>query len=393
MYNLDFHGRPTLTVSEVRHGIYFNGTFKVMSVSEKNGEISEEGNKFSLLVCDYTENQFLSADPTTIGLPAYLNQSLLPVTLWDNFADAARRLNLKVGDFVYLDNLLGRQVRHEDGTCNVVAVLHGDPKADHPEKFIRIQPENRKIESQAIRLAQLKKMLESENQILEAVVKVKEEPVVEVKTSKSTDIVKVKKQQTKRTFAIKAQEDTISPHPVTPSASTSISTSVGGDSYAVTTILSVRSFPSDNAKFCVKAKIVVFSPQNFYDMVRFLCSKCGGTTELARFNESNGSCSHCGAMAGASPKFIWVFCMIIEDPTGDLAVIVADEEATEFLGISAFNLTAPENESRLKQVISIFEQLLNYNQTELLFCIKSYRVDSFDGISHLRYRLFNTKLN
>lgn len=381
-----------MTVSEVRNGIFFNGTFKVMKLSEKN---SEELNQFSFLACDYTENPFLSADPTAINLPAHLNQCLLPVTLWDNFADTARKLNLKAGDFVYLENLLGRQVRHDDGTCNIVAVLHGDPKTTYPENFVKIQKENRKIESQATRLAQLKKLIESENQILEAVVKVKEEPEVKSK-SEPVSLVRVKKQQTKRTFAIKSNDNlgsnTLTTAGTSSSTNTSITTSIGNESLAITTILSVRSFPSDNAKFCVKSKITVFSPQNFYDMVRFYCTKCEGTTDLARFNETFGTCSHCKTVTRRDPKFIWVFCMVIEDPTGDLAVIIADEDANEFLGISAFNLTAPENESRLKQVISIFEQLLNSNQSELLFCIKSYRVDSDDGISHLRYRLFNTKL-
>lgn len=395
-------GRPTMAVSEVRQGIYFNGTFKVMKISER--QPSDELNQFSFLVCDYTENPFLSADPTAVGLPAHLNQCLLPVTLWDNFAETAKKLNLKAGDFVYLDNLLGRQVRHNDGTCNIVAVLHGDPKAKYPENFVKIQKENRKIESQAVRLAQLKKLLESENQILEAVVKVKEEPKVKIETAASS-AVKTKKQQMKRTFAIKSEsvKDNIISTTATKSINittnanssnsrTSITTTIGGDSFAITTILSVRSFPSDNAKFCVKTKITVFSPQNFYDMVRFYCKKCEGTTELARFNESNGICSHCKTVTRKDPEFIWVFCMVIEDPTGDLAVIVADQDATDFLGIPAFNLTAPENDPRLKQVISIFEQLLNSNQSELLFCIKSYRVESDEGISHLRYRLFNTKL-
>lgn len=388
--------RPTMTVSEVRHGIYFNGTFKVMKLSDYSGDL----NQFSFLVCDYTENPYLTSDPQSIGLPDYLNNSLLPITLWDNFAEEARRLNLKVGDFVYLDNLLGRQVRHDNGVCNVVAVLHGDPKAKNLDHFIKVVKENKKIESQAVRLAQLKKTMESENQIIEAVApKSKDEPqqpAAQFPLSKSfvTEQAKIKKQQTKRTFAIKAPEPSpLSSEPESVSLPSKFSTtSVGGDSYAVTTILSVRSYPSDNAKFCVKARIVSLSPSNFYEMVRYVCDKCEGTTDLLRFNETQ-SCSHCQAVnQSQNIKFIWVFCMIIEDATGDLAIIVADEDARHFLGCSAFNLSSPENETKLKQVISIFEQLLSDNESEHLFCIKTYRVDNEDGISNMRYRLFNTKL-
>lgn len=382
--------RPAMTVSEVRHGIYFNGTFKVMKVSDSSGD---EMNQFSLIVCDFTENPYLSADPQSIGLPAYLNNSLLPVTLWDNFAEEARRINLKAGDFVYFDNLVGRQVRHENGLCNVVAVLHGDPKVKVLENFIKVVKENKKIDSQAVRLAQLKKTMESEDQILEAVApKIKE--ALPQTTATVSEQAKIKKQQTKRTFAIKTNESSpLSSEPETISSSSKFSTtSVGGDSYAVTTILSVRSYPSDNAKFCVKARIVSLGPSNFYEMVRYVCDKCDGTTDIMRFNETK-TCSNCRAVnQSQNLKFIWVFCMIIEDATGDLAIIVADEDARNFLGCAAFNLSSPENETKLKQVISIFEQLLSDNESEHLFCIKTYRVDNEDGISNMRYRLFNTKL-
>lgn len=387
--------RPTMTVSEVRHGIYFNGTFKIMKVSESSGS---DMNQLSLIVCDYTENPYLSADPQSIGLPAYLNNSLLPVTLWDNFAEEARRLNLKSGDFVYFDNLLGRQVRHENGLCNVVAVLHGDPKVKVLENFIKAVKENKKIDSQAVRLAQLKKTMESEDQIIEAVApKIKEAPskLAPQLVTTVSEQVKIKKQQTKRTFSIKTTESSplSSEPPETISSSSKFSTtSVGGDSYAVTTILSVRSYPSDHAKFCVKARIVSLGPSNFYEMVRYVCDKCDGTTDIMRFNETK-TCSHCHvANQSQNLKFIWVFCMIIEDATGDLAIIVADEDARSFLGCSAFNLSSPENETKLKQVISIFEQLLSDNESEHLFCIKTYRVDNDDGISNMRYRLFNTKM-
>ena len=229
--------RSALTVSEVRHGTYFNGIFKVMKISKSSVE-----NQFSLLVCDYTESPFLSSNPELLDLPSYLNQCLLPVTLWDNFAEEAKRLNLKAGCYVYFDNLLGRQIRHEDGTVNVVAVLHGDPKASFLENYIKIQKESKKIESQAIRLEQLKKSLESEQQIIEAV-----NPKQEQEPPKALPVIVSKKQQTKRTFSIKTEQTSVRKF---------TTTSISGDSFAVTTILSVRSFPSDNAKFCVKAKIL-----------------------------------------------------------------------------------------------------------------------------------------
>lgn len=377
--------RATLSVSEVRHGIYFNGTFKVMKVSE-----SSDPNQFSLLVCDYTENPFLSSNPELLNLPKYLDQSLLPVTLWDNFAEEARRLNLKPGDFVYFDNLLGRQVRHEDGTVNVVAVLHGDPKATNLENFIKLQRESKKIESQATRLAQLKQSIESEQEIVEAV-KPKVEPVLPPKSA----VITIKKQQTKRTFAIKK---TASDNIITATAPTSadscnfVKTFVGGDSFAITTILSVRSFPADNAKFCVKAKIVALSPASFYEMVRYVCHRCNFTTKLTQFIEES-KCQHCDALPPNDPKFIWVFSLVIEDATGDLALIVADEDGSHFLNCPAFNLATPGNEEKIEKLTLNFGKMLTVeNQPENLFCIKSYRVNADDGLSHLRYRLFNTKL-
>lgn len=372
--------RPTLSVSEVRPGVYFNGTFKVMKIS--GGDNDEQ---FSFLVADFTENPFLSADPEAIGFPAHLSQCLLPVTLWDNFAVEARRLNIKVGDFVYLDNLVGRSVNHGNGMTNVVAVLHGDPLTRSFDKFIRIQKENKKIDSQAVRLAQLKESLLSENQIIEAV-KPKTEPVA---------IASEKKKSTKRTFAVSnvtvATTSTSVPFTIPHQDMKFETTSVSGDSLAITTILSVRSFHEDNSKFCVKARILSLSPSSFWEMVRFMCDYCHCTTDLMQFSQSN-TCSRCKTICRKTPKFVWVFGIVIEDATGDLAIICADEDAESFLGFPAFNLLEFEEESWLKHIMAIFEQLLNSNQSEHLFCIKSYRVDNEDGTSSLRYRLFNTKM-
>lgn len=409
--------RPTLTVSEIRNGMFFNGTFKVIKISENESGVN---NQFSLLVCDYTENPFLSADPTVLQLPAYLNQSLLPVTLWDNFADEARKLQLKDGDFVYFDNLVGRQVRHTDGSTKILAVLHGDPKAKNlEEKFIRIQKDAKKIaliESQAVRLEQLKQSLASEDLILKAA----SAAATIAKPSPSNSVLKVKKLQTKRTFAIKKEEeekneavegekekinlnekiDTISSTNENDIANVSIqplvTTSIGGgDSFAVTTILSVRSYPADNSKFCIKARVVLIYPsQSLYEAVRFVCGDCGKTTPLPEFRELDQKCSLCNKSVteGAQNRFIWVFCVVLEDATGDLPVIVAEEDAVDFLGIPAFNLYDPENESKINQVSSIFKTLVELEE-EQLFCIKSYRVNHpSDNSSSIRYRLFNTNL-
>ena len=399
--------RPTLTVAEVRHGVYFNGTFKIMKLSER-AENQSQSNQFSLLICDYTENPFLTSDPEVLGLPSYLSNCLLPLTLWDNFAEEAKRLNFKAGDYVYFDNLLGRQVIHANGTVNVVAVMHGDPKVKFMENFINVQKEGKKIESQATRLAQLKQTIfESEDQIIEAAKpKIKEEPIaqpvqlvqsqvqvqeplrVSTQQQQQQQQVKRKKQQTKRSFAIKSEPEGESQCQTCKITTTS----VGSDSYAITTILSVRSFPADHAKFCVKARIVSIGSASFYEMIRYHCSTCNCTTGLTSFVETF-TCSHCQVECSTSePKFIWIFTILIEDPTGDLVVIAADDDAAEFLKCPAFNLCDPKETEKVKQVSSIIEQLLNYDQSEHLFCIKSYRVENEDGISHLRYRLFNTKL-
>lgn len=378
--------RPTLSVEEVRHGIYFNGIFKIMKISEP----IEPQNQFSLLICDYTENPFLKCDPEVLGLPSHLGGCLLPVTLWDNFAEEAKELKLKAGDYVYFDNLLGRQVIHSNGIVNVVAVMHGDPKAKLTDKFIKlVQTESKKIESQATRLAQLKQtIIESEDQIIEAAKpKIKEEPlIIQKQPQKQEPPGKSRKQQTKRTFAIKSKPEIVESSKIT-------TTSVGSDSYALTTILSVRSFPADHAKFCVKTRIVSIGPNSLYEMVRYRCNLCSCTTNLAAFMETY-TCSSCQMECSSSeqPKFIWIFTILIEDATGDLVIIAADDDAAEFLKCPAFNLCDPNEADKLKQVTSIVEQLLNADKSEHLLCIKSYRIENDDGISHLRYRLFNTKL-
>lgn len=387
--------RPILSVSEVRHGIYFNGNFKVIKIvtnQSDNSEIDHQNqnqNQFSMLICDYTENPFLSCNPETIGLPSHLNQCLLPVTLWDNFADEARRINLKAGDFVYLDNLLGRQIRHQTGEVNIVAVLHGDPKVKQIEKFIRIQRENKKIESQAIRLEQLKKSMESEKEIIEAINPIVKDQVIETKVNKGERL-----KQKKRTFAVSVKTEKKNNQSNQNIRNFKfITTKISGDSLAISTILSIRSYPTDNAKFCVKARIVSLIPELFYDMVRYICEFCQFSTILSNFLETN-SCSNCKVTCETgNPKFIWVFAMVIEDETGDIPMILAEEDAEEFLGFSAFDLTAPENSAQLTHAMSVFEQLsLHSNQSEHLFCIKSYRVDNENGVSHLRYRIFNTKM-
>jgi hypothetical protein len=346
-----------------------------------------DANQFSLLVSDFTENPFLSADPETIGLPSHLSQCLLPVTLWDNFASEARRLDIKAGDFVVFDNLLGRSIQHSNGETNLVAVLHGDPHTKAVDKFLRIQKENKKIDAQEVRLAQLKASLRSEDQIIEAI-----KPKVDV----SSDSVSAKKQKTKRTFAVKTEPEgehymKFPPFEVPQRDKEFTTTRVSGDSLAITTVLSVRSFHEDNSKFCVKARIASLTPSSFWDMARFLCEFCHCTTDLLQFSESM-TCSHCKTLCRKNPKYVWVFCMVIEDATGDLAIICADEDAEAFLGCPAFNLMEFENEPWLKHVMSTFERLLQPDQSEHLFCIKSYRVENEDGTSSLRYRLFNTKM-
>ena len=374
--------RPVLSVSEVRHGIYFNGIFKVIKIitnQSENSQIQNQNqNQFSMLICDYTENPFLSCNPEIIGLPSHLNQCLLPVTLWDNFADEARRINLKAGDFVYLDNLLGRQIRHQTGEVNIVAVLHGDPRVKQIEKFIRIHRESKKIESQAIRLEQLKKSMEHEKEIIAAINPIVKDQVIVNKGERL--------KQAKRTFAASAKTNNHRNFKFN-------TTKISGDSLAISTILSIRSYPTDNAKFCVKARIVSLIPELFYDMVRYICEFCQFSTILANYLETN-SCSNCKVTCETgNPKFIWVFAVVIEDETGDIPLILADEDAEEFLGFPAFDLTAPENSTQLAHAMSVFEQLsLHSNQSEHLFCIKSYRVDNDNGVSHLRYRIFNTKM-
>lgn len=385
--------RPTLTICEVRQNIFFNGYFKILKTSDdsKDGQIS-------YIICDYTENSLLSSNPDSIGFPSHLGQCLLPVTLWDNFAIEARRLDLKSGSYVFIDNLVGRLLRHSNGNVNIVAVLHGDPKAP-PSKFIKVlQPNDpmiKRLEDQATRLAQLKTAVVSEQNIMAAV---NQPPSNQPEV---VDIVNIKR-KAKSTFSVsKSTQNTETTSSSSDAASdSSLSNSsefnttkidAEEDSVAITTILSARSYPGDNSKFCVLAKINTLLPSEVWTIVRFICGSCKFGTELNRFID-NRCCLKCNAPENTpNSRFIWVFGIIIEDATGDLPIIVADEDAVKFLGTEAFDMIAPENSERTKAIINVFAALLDSSDTEHLFCIKSYRVEA-DGISTLRYRIFDTRM-
>lgn len=95
------------------------------------------------------------------------------MTIWDNFASyAVNVLKLKVGDYIFLDNLLGKSNQNVDsstGEMSIVAILHGDPNSSTAnQRHLRLitgTPSTniaiKQVEDNARRLKELRRVADS----------------------------------------------------------------------------------------------------------------------------------------------------------------------------------------------------------------------------------------
>lgn len=320
-----------------------------------------------------------SGTPEAADFPSHLRQCLLYTTLWDSFAAEARRLRIQAGNYVYLNNLVGRPITNDNGKTYITAVMHGDKAAKAGDRVRIVLPtdsEAKEIEKRAIRQQQLQQFVDEREKVFEMA-------------------EQAHQQQEERERRARLAAET---------AASSVSnvpfecTQIGGEGIVITNVLSVRSFPEDNAKFCVKARALSLFPGNMDNFVRFLCGDCQRSTELTVF-ASHRTCMHCGVPENyANGRFIWLFGIVLEDATGDLPAIVADDDAEELLGCPAALLAYPGAEATIARVHSALKKLLENGRRDMsdphrenLFCLKSYRVDTA-GVSGIRYRIFNTRM-
>jgi hypothetical protein len=412
--------RPFVTVSEVRPRSFFKGVFKIAKFSLPS---SHSGEQLTMLVTDFTENELLSSTPEAINLPGYLAKCLLPVTLWDNFASQAVKLSFQAGDYIYLDNLAGKMVRHDDGTANIMAVLHGAEGVDE-SYFVQLaaragalpssNPHVKRIEDQHARLRQLKEFSAAGSQIAAAaeerntVIGYEAEGAI-VRVSKTEPFGKAIPSSPAKSSPTKPQQSPGTPSrartvpvPVPVSKPDPFVTTRVGDRIAITTTLAARSYPEELAKFCIKGKVVAMFPVNIYNTVRFVCGVCSASMELLDYRNGKRVCSKCQNRGHERDRFIWVFGLVLEDPTGDLTVILADEDAEEFLGVAAADITRTENFPLLERLQRTLEELVDSRNRpvddptrEHLFCIQSYRILGQDPqhlISGMRYRVCSTRM-
>ena len=175
------------------------------------------------------------------------------------------------------------------------------------------------------------------------------------------------------------------------------STQISHDGIEISTILSVRSFPSDHAKFCVRAQaLAIGSVDDVWSIVRVGCDHCAAYTELGLYVNA-AVCGGCGHADGLN-KWCFVFTLILDDKTADLPVIVAAEDAEHFLGFGAAEFASSTIEhctSLLQRVLDQLERLTD-NEESMLFCLQSYRPALQDPQSNalpgMRYRLLDTRM-
>lgn len=399
---------PRLDIGDIKPHVFFSGVYKILHIYKPAAD-----NQRTLLICDYTENELIDIDVSRYNLPEYMTKAALPLTVWDNFAAEVDQLKIESEDFVYFDNLTTKMTRNSDGTSTLTASLHGDPNV-HAGKCVRLvqrhgtksdRPEVQRIEAQRSRLVQLKEIGAAASQIADLAQqyleppkvvspgKPKTEPAAEV----SSSVVKVKGPKRRKTI-IPHSKAIINDVPL-PGAFGN--THVNVDGISITNILAVRSYPADVAKFCIKARVLAIFPGDVVNYVRFICGNCDASSELGKYAESGRVCCNCKSnIEHENDKFVWVFGIVIEDPTGDLPIIVAEEDAEHFLGCPAGDLTLPENGSlvnrfqkSLTDLIATAELPVDQPSRENLFCLKSYRVqNTATGLSCIRYRLCNTSL-
>lgn len=372
--------RELVTIHSLKPNMYFDIVLEVLLKINNNNNLSSISSPFAanngklgqicLLATDYTKNNLINIDSEYYKLfpsEEYSNM-VLHCTFWDNFAHLA--LTLEPGDIIHLVNMHSQLLEplnssifnsFSSSSSGLVAVMHGDREGGMLIESIHSNP---RPHSPSLNKGQLQKI------------------------SKESNLAHTLLQRKERIRQkIQANLDAIS-------ASTLNPTKIEWNYDTITSIETIKTFPEENNKFLIRGKIIDHSPKKFEDFSRLCCSNCfttilpSSTTAPSTSLYKNKSCSKC---QGPS-SFIFIFSLVIDDGTDDLAIIICFEDAIKFFnGITAVNLALyPNILSYIKTAIETLEK----SSIPSLFCIKSYKiVNQVTGESEMRYRVFDTILN
>ncbi len=333
---------------------------------------------------------------------------MIHVTLWDAKASAIASLQARPGSILFLENVKSKISRTADGSSYLEAVQHGDQDSTSPKVRLLKDSEGaaRKLNQRAEQVTILNEL--DVNHLAQVV-----EPTAAAATATTPTASPTKKPKEKSPVKYRQLDDlsgfTASP-PVpadsmakaTPVLSTSQIPRQMASSYTtfidevgakISSLLEVRAYPSEHAKFSVRAHVSALLPQHSSSqrgrLVRVQCGACAAFTELGVFRGRR----QCGACSGRDTcnRWIFVFGLLLDDGECDLPVIVAAEDAEHFLGFSAAEFAEGNEEDTLHRVIKQIE-LLREDRQEHLFCLQSYRVSAEEDSTCIRYRLIQTRM-
>ncbi len=346
---------------------------------------------------------------------------MIKVTLWDENAVAIRRARPQPGNVLFLENVMAKVARHQDGSSFLEAVQHGD-KDSKPKVRILGDSEMpvKKLNQRAEQLtslsgvdaSQLAKIV-AESEITSASNSVSTSASsTSVSNSVSTKLANTpapksptKQSPTKSPIKYRPLPSTAAPSmptintaPITPVLSaaqiprqmaSAYTTSIDDSGIKISSILEVRAYPSEHAKFCVRAHLSCIFPPGEWSIVRVQCTACAQFTQLDHFQQRR-QCHHCSATDTCN-RWIFVFGLLLDDGECDLPVIVAAEDAEHFLGFSAAEFGSSEDLNGLLQRLITQLELLKNPAQEHLFCLQSYRAVE-DESTAIRYRLLQTRM-
>lgn len=353
-----------------------------------------------------------------------MENAIIKVTLWDDNAAAIQRLSVRPGTILFLQNATIKIHRTDTGNSLLEAVLHGDQNGSGECRVRLVEasdPEARRLEQRAEQLevlvgvdAEAVARLVDANAGADVQKKDMPEGTAHEKDTaheKSTAHVKdtthstPTKQPPAPTSPTKvrhlADQDkqprvrtpVLTSAPIPTRLAPTYTTAISQSGIKISSILEVRSYPSEQAKFCVRARVTDVLPGDLWSWVRVQCSGCQGFTDLGAFRHTR-QCAHCPAPADHCNRWVFVFALLLDDGVSDLPVIVAAEDAEHFLGFAAGQFAAAVVQDaealavlleRVKQKVS---RLAAATTEQHLFCLQSYRVTD-EG---MRYRLIETRM-
>lgn len=299
------------------------------------GEIVHKGgggqSAIDLVLCDYTLNDRLKGTlPESYGLPSDLCGRLLACTLWDGHVEAAK--GLLPGQIVRLDNLHAKCTA--DGLFQ--ASLHGDREGHR-----RVHLVEQGTEMAAVLLRRRDRFLEGRKAMADA-----------GRLSCPTKIIDCED------FVIEDR--------------------------TVQAVLAAAT--NDPSFFRIRGRVTGHTPKDVADFTRHICAGCRGTWPTT--TESCGK--KCPACGKNSNNYAYMFCLLVDDGTGEIPLIACYKDATRLLcGLSPTNLHTDTD--ACERLGGLMRRLLG-TAIPAVFAIRSYRV-SADGSDNQRFRITNTVID